>query len=147
MFSRCFKSKLITGYHLEKWINDLCHPLFCDLLFIGICNQTMGIKWGNYTSSCFTIRNGVRQGSVLSPQSFSCQFLLMNYVIFCQNQTQVILIIVVWIILSMLMWWFWTSFKYSKSVYIVFTPRKCILLFSKCILILPSWNDYTIQSI
>ena len=33
--------------------------------------QTACIKWGQHTSSFFTISNGTRQGSVLSPRLFS----------------------------------------------------------------------------
>ena len=33
--------------------------------------QEICIKWGNETSSCFTISNGVRQGGILSPVLFS----------------------------------------------------------------------------
>ena len=32
--------------------------------------QTLIIKWGNCFSECFTVSNGVRQGSVLSPYLF-----------------------------------------------------------------------------
>ena len=33
--------------------------------------QEICIKWGNDTSTCFTITNGVRQGRILSPTLFS----------------------------------------------------------------------------
>ena len=33
--------------------------------------QEICIKWGNETSTCFTISNGVRQGGILSPTLFS----------------------------------------------------------------------------
>ena len=33
--------------------------------------QEICTKWGNETSTCFTITNGVRQGGILSPTLFS----------------------------------------------------------------------------
>ena len=34
-------------------------------------SQTLRIKWGHAVSNCFTARNGVKQGSVLSPLLFA----------------------------------------------------------------------------
>ena len=57
--------------------------LFEKLMKRGICGyllrlivvwyetQTMCVKWGNITSGCFTVSNGVRQGGILSPLFFN----------------------------------------------------------------------------
>ena len=34
-------------------------------------NQLVCVKWGNSTSQCFTVSNGVRQGGILSPRLFN----------------------------------------------------------------------------
>ena len=41
------------------------------VLLFWYSKQEICIKWGNETSSCFTISNGVRQGGILSPVLFS----------------------------------------------------------------------------
>ena len=41
------------------------------ILLFWYSKQKICIKWGNETSSCFKISNGVRQGGVLSPVLFS----------------------------------------------------------------------------
>ena len=41
------------------------------ILLFWYSKQEICIKWGNETFSCFTIFNGVRQGSILSPVPFS----------------------------------------------------------------------------
>ena len=41
------------------------------ILLFWYSKQEICIKWGNETSSCFTISNGVRQGGILSPVLFS----------------------------------------------------------------------------
>ena len=47
-------------------------PIVLRTIIYWYCNQTMCIKWGKYTSSFFNTRNGVSQGSVLSPRLFAC---------------------------------------------------------------------------
>ena len=43
-----------------------------DLLFTGmVYNLTFVVKWGDNISEPFTVRNGVRQGGVLSPHVFN----------------------------------------------------------------------------
>ena len=41
------------------------------ILMFWYSKQEICIKWGNESSTCFTITNGVRQGSILSPTLFS----------------------------------------------------------------------------
>ena len=41
------------------------------LLVFWYSHQEMFVKWGNVTSSVFTVSNGVRQGGVLSPYLFN----------------------------------------------------------------------------
>ena len=41
------------------------------ILMFWYSKQEICIKWGNETSTCFTITNGVRQGGILSPTLFS----------------------------------------------------------------------------
>ena len=47
-------------------------PLFIiRILSYWYSNQTMCVRWSNKTSSSFTVSNGVRQGSILSPYLFN----------------------------------------------------------------------------
>ena len=41
------------------------------LLHLWYTNQTMMIKWGNCMSDSFNVSNGVRRGSVLSPNLYA----------------------------------------------------------------------------
>ena len=34
-------------------------------------SQTLRVKWGHAVSNCFTVRNGVKPGGVLSPLLFA----------------------------------------------------------------------------
>ena len=45
--------------------------IIVHILLFWYSKQENCIKWGNETSSCFTISNGVRQGGILSPVLFS----------------------------------------------------------------------------
>ena len=40
------------------------------MLMFWYIKQEICLKWGNETSTCFTITNGVRQGGILSPTLF-----------------------------------------------------------------------------
>ena len=54
-----------------KLLKDRAVPLiFIRVLAYWYKHQTLYIKWGNCVSSAFTVSNGVRQGSVLSPFLF-----------------------------------------------------------------------------
>ena len=41
-------------------------PFVLRLLVYMCTRQTLRVKWGHAVSNCFTVRNGVKQGSVLS---------------------------------------------------------------------------------
>ena len=56
-----FKKLLIRGISV----------IIVRILLFWYSKQDICIKWGNETSSCFTISNGVRQGGLLSPVLFS----------------------------------------------------------------------------
>ena len=56
-----FKKLLIRGISV----------IIVRILLFWYSKQEICIKWGNETSSCFTISNGVRQGGILSPVLFS----------------------------------------------------------------------------
>ena len=63
---------LSLTYHINHWI------LFTKIIKQSIPSVIVGIilfwhciKWGQHTSSFFTISNGTRQGPVLSPRLFS----------------------------------------------------------------------------
>ena len=55
---------------------ELC-PLVLRLLLFMYTNQTLRVKWGSVMSESFTVMNGVKQGSVLSPVLF--EYILMGY--------------------------------------------------------------------
>ena len=46
-------------------------PLVLRLLLYMYTNQSLQVKWGNHTSAKFSVKNGVKQGGVLSPILFS----------------------------------------------------------------------------
>ena len=46
-------------------------PLVLRLLLLIYTNQTLRVKWGSVMSKSFTVRNGVKQGGVLSPVLFA----------------------------------------------------------------------------
>jgi hypothetical protein len=49
---------------------NLC-PVVCRLLAFQYCNQAISVKWGNTISQPFDVKNGVKQGGVLSPVLFT----------------------------------------------------------------------------
>ena len=44
--------------------------LYCRFLAVLYTNQTLSVKWGNYMSRHINVKNGVKQGGVLSPIMF-----------------------------------------------------------------------------
>ena len=64
--------ELIIGRCLRSCLSDHFQLLLVRILvFWYYSKQDTCIKWGNATSTCFTISNGVRQGGILSPTLFS----------------------------------------------------------------------------
>ena len=68
-------SKAFHRINYSKLFNEL---LKCDisqfalkLLVYMYTSQTLSVKWGHTASNCFTVRNGVKQGGVLSPLLFA----------------------------------------------------------------------------
>ena len=45
-------------------------PIVLRLLLYMYTSQTLRVKWVHTVSNCFTVRNGVKQGGVLSPLLF-----------------------------------------------------------------------------
>ena len=46
-------------------------PIVLRLVLYMYTSQTLRVKWGHTVSNCFTVRNGVKQGGVLSPLLFA----------------------------------------------------------------------------
>ena len=61
----------ISHWTLFKKLIACNTPLIVRILMFWYQRQSICAKWGKRTSECFNIINGVRQGSVLSPQLFA----------------------------------------------------------------------------
>ena len=55
----------------KKLLKRSISVIIVRILMFWYSKQEICIKWGNETSICFTITNGVRQGGILSPTLFS----------------------------------------------------------------------------
>ena len=55
----------------KKLLKRSISVIIVHILLFWFSKQEICRKWGNETSSCFTISNGVRQGGILSPVLFS----------------------------------------------------------------------------
>ena len=55
----------------KKLLKRSISVIIVRILMFWYSKQEICIKWGNETSTCFTITNGVRQGGILSPTLFS----------------------------------------------------------------------------
>ena len=55
----------------KKLLERSISVIIVRILMFWYSKQEICIKWGNETSTCFTITNGVRQGGILSPTLFS----------------------------------------------------------------------------
>ena len=68
-------SKTFDRVNYCKLFNELLNrdisPFVLRLLVYMYTSQTLRGKWGHTVSNCFTVRNGVTQGGVLSPLLFS----------------------------------------------------------------------------
>ena len=66
----------------RKLLNRNVPAMLVRLICFWYREQRISVKWGNSTSSSFTVRNGVRQGSLLSPRLFTLYVdeLTYNYV-------------------------------------------------------------------
>ena len=51
-------------------LNRNVSPLICRLLLYMYRNQNLRVRWGNTYSDNFSVRNGVKQGGVISPIIF-----------------------------------------------------------------------------
>ena len=68
-FKKAFDT--VDYWHLfTKLIDAGMSRTIIELLSYWYCNQTMCVKWQNGLSDAFYIKNGVRQGSLLSPFLF-----------------------------------------------------------------------------
>jgi len=68
-FKKAFDT--VDYWHLFTKLIDAGMPrTIVELLSYWYCNQTMCVKWQNGLSDAFYIKNGVRQGSLLSPFLF-----------------------------------------------------------------------------
>ena len=55
----------------KKLLKRSISVIIVRILMFWYSKQEICIKWGNETSTCFTITNGVRQDGILSPTLFS----------------------------------------------------------------------------
>lgn len=55
----------------KELLNRNMSPLVLRMLLYMYTNQSLRVKWGMSLSSCFTVKNGVKQGGVLSPTLFA----------------------------------------------------------------------------
>ena len=70
----------------KKLVNRNVPAYIVRLLVFWYSHQQMFVKWGNVTSSVFTVSNGVRQGRVLSPYLFNmCMDGLSTTLYTCQT--------------------------------------------------------------
>ena len=69
-FSKAF-DKVIHEKLFEKVLEAKIHPIFIRLIVYAYRNQTAQVFWEGSFSRVFNIRNGVRQGAVLSPILFN----------------------------------------------------------------------------
>ena len=72
-FMDCSKAfdKIIHEKLFEKVLEAKNHPLFIQLIVYAYRNQSAQVYWEGSFSRIFNIRNGVRQGAVLSPILFN----------------------------------------------------------------------------
>ena len=50
-----------------KLINKGISPIYIRLLLVMYCNQQANVRWNGHLSHTFPVRNGVKQGAVISP--------------------------------------------------------------------------------
>ena len=62
---------LINYHKLFVKLRSRIHPLFLRLLCFIYLNQSACVVWGNAISEEFSVKNGVKQGAILSPTLFS----------------------------------------------------------------------------
>ena len=62
---------LINYHKLFVKLRSKIHPLFLRLLCYVYLNQSACVSWGNELSEKFSVKNGVKQGAILSPTLFS----------------------------------------------------------------------------
>ena len=62
---------LINYHKLFIKLRSKIHPLFLRLLCYVYLNQSACVSWGNELSEEFSVKNGVKQGAILSPTLFS----------------------------------------------------------------------------
>ena len=72
-FSKAFDK--VNFQHLFRKLVERKLPAVILRLILGIyLNQSCFIRWNSVESSCFQVKNGVRQGAILSPSLF-CVYL------------------------------------------------------------------------
>ena len=60
---------------LKRYIS----PIVLRLLLYMYTSQTLRVKWWHTVSNCLTVRNGVKQGGVLSPLLFAIYTLIVYW--------------------------------------------------------------------
>ena len=66
---------------LSKLIDRGTPLIIVKLLKFWFCTQTLRVGWGNSLSDSFRMKNGIRQGSILSPHLFSIYVDELNYML------------------------------------------------------------------
>ena len=72
----------VSYWKLLSKLIDRGTPLIIVKLFkFWFCTQTLWVGWGNSLSDSFRMKNGIRQGSILSPHFFSIYVDELNYML------------------------------------------------------------------
>ncbi len=95
----------------SKLLNINLSPVALSLLLYMYTYQSLKVRWGTITGNKFNVKNGVKQGGVLSPILFSVYMVLIDWRRGVLDVIWVIILFGVW----RLCWWSYTSSPSKKA--------------------------------